>query len=310
MGPKIWKCGTRNQDKSSQQRCIELYIRPSFEKSNIQASTYKRKSPSPGSDCASWHTQQNVEGLLNGQGHCVSYGRTLIIEKLANAVVENTGQFQGLYVPPFLKKGAFFFFAADNTDFAEDTADGKGTTHGAVIAVYQKAGVPGELIAPPLAIGDAHSVLVTPYHVDMLLCDKPKPHQIQRTEDFTINEVRVSESYQMTQLGWRIASALSRMKDGGQSSKIPGWAGYNSLMYASQSVAQVGALPLLPEVAHEWSTLLTVIMQASQLRYLAVGVDHPTVILFDMALYEKVVQLIDARPDLKRTVVPKLANYM
>ena len=95
------------------------------------------------------------------------------------------------------------------------------------------------------------------------------------------------------------------MKDGGQSSKIPGWAGYNSLVYASQSVTQVGALPLLPEVAHEWSTLLTVIMQASQLTYLAVGVDHPTVILFDMALFEKVVQLIDARPDLKRTVVPR-----
>ena len=45
---------------------------------------------------------------------------------LANAVVENTKQFQGLYVPPYLKKGTFVFFASDNTDFVEDTADGKG----------------------------------------------------------------------------------------------------------------------------------------------------------------------------------------
>ena len=247
--------------------------------------------------------------LLNGQGHCVSYGRTLLIETaLANAVVENTRQFQGLYVPPFLKKGAFVFFAADNTDFAEDTADGKGTTHGTVTAVYQKADVPGEPIAPPLVIGDAQSLSVTPYHVDVLHCDKPKPQPIHRIEDFTINKVGVSESYQLTQLAWIVASALSRMKDGGQSSKIPGWAGYNSLLSTSQSVTQVGALPLLPEVAHEWSTLLTVIMQASQIRYLAVGDNHPTVISFDMALYEKVVQLLDARPDLKRTVVPRLGE--
>ena len=56
------------------------------------------------------------------------------------------------------------------------------------------------------------------------------------------------------------------------------------------------------------ANLLTVIMQASQLRYLAVGVDYPIVISFDMALYEKVVQLLDARPDLKCTVIPRLGE--
>lgn len=49
-------------------------------------------------------------------------------------------------------------------------------------------------------------------------------------------------------------------------------------------------------------------MQASQLRKLTVGDDHPTIISFDMALYEKVVQLLDARPDLKHTVVPRLGE--
>ena len=79
-------------------------------------------------------------GLLNAQGQCISYNRTLLMETaLANAVVENTRYFQGLYVPPFLKKGAFIFFASDNTDFDENTADGRGTTHGPITAVYQKA---------------------------------------------------------------------------------------------------------------------------------------------------------------------------
>ncbi len=95
-------------------------------------------------------------GLLNAHGYCVSHSRTLLIETaLANAVVENTKRFQGLYVPPFIKKGSFIYFAADNTDFAEDTPDGKGTLHGTIIAVYQKADAPGEPIAGPLVIGDA-----------------------------------------------------------------------------------------------------------------------------------------------------------
>lgn len=67
---------------------------------------------------------------------------------LANAVVRNTEQFQGLYVPPFLKKGTFAFFMADNADFAEDTADGKGTTQGTITAVYQKADSLRDPIAP------------------------------------------------------------------------------------------------------------------------------------------------------------------
>jgi len=225
---------------------------------------------------------------------------------LANAVVENTRGFQGLYVPPFLKRGGFVFFAADNADFAEDTPDGKGTTHGTIIAVYQKDDPSGEPIAQPLAIGEAKNLTVNPYHVDILQCDKPKPQHVKRTEQFAISK-GIPLSYQLTQLGWFVANALSRMNPG-RSSRIPGWAGYNSLLSESRPLTKVGALPLLPEMAHEWSTLLTVLMQASQLRRLAVGDDHPTIITFDMALYEKVLQLLDARPQLKKMIVPRLGE--
>lgn len=74
--------------------------------------------------------------LLSAHDYYVPYSHTLLMETaLANAVVENTREFEGLYVPSFLKKGAFVFFAVDNTDFAQDTADGKGTTHGTMTAV-------------------------------------------------------------------------------------------------------------------------------------------------------------------------------
>ncbi len=54
--------------------------------------------------------------------------------------------------------------------------------------------------------------------------------------------------------------------------------------------------------------MLTVMWQASQLKKLVVGQDHPTVITFDMTLYEKAVQLLDSRPNLKKEVVPRLGE--
>ena len=54
--------------------------------------------------------------------------------------------------------------------------------------MYQKDAPSGELIAEPLAIGEAKNLTVTPYHVDILHCDKPKPQHAKRTEQFAINK--------------------------------------------------------------------------------------------------------------------------
>lgn len=249
--------------------------------------------------------------LLNAQGYCISYTRALIMETaLANAVVENTKQFHGLYVPPFLKKGMFIFFAADNSDYDEDTPDGKNTLHGTIIVVYQKADATGDQIAPPICVDHtkSQSLSITPYHTPILHCQKPKTNtSYNQMRKFSVNKSGVAESYRLTQLGWVVLSAISRMKDTGIS-RIPGWAGYNSLLSTSQPMTAVGALPLLPEVAHDWSTLLTVMKQAILLKELAVGEDHITVITFDMALYEKAIKLVDTHPDLKDKVMPRLGE--
>ena len=48
---------------------------------------------------------KKLVNLLNAQGHCASYSRALIMETaLANVVVENTKQCQGLYLPNFLEE--------------------------------------------------------------------------------------------------------------------------------------------------------------------------------------------------------------
>ena len=200
------------------------------------------------------------------------------------------------------------FFAIDNTDFAEDTADGKGTTHGTITAVYQKANATGEYIAPSLELSEAKNLMVLPYHVPIKPCSKPKPGPYSRMNKFEVDNTGVSATYKLTTLGWIIASALSRSKENGEQSHIPGWAGFKSLVSTGQCLTQFGALPLLPEVAHEWPTMLTVILQATKLKTLVVGEEYPTVISFDMALYEKAVQLLDSRLDLKGAVVPRLGE--
>jgi hypothetical protein len=131
--------------------------------------------------------------------------------------------FHGINVPPILKKGKFLFFAVDNTDFAEDTPDGKGTTHGTITAIYQRADTSGDPIAPPLHFQDtkANSLSMTPHHKSIMPCEKPKATPNKYTREFTINNFAVSASSRFTQLGWVIVSTLSRIKGGGLS-PVPG----------------------------------------------------------------------------------------
>ena len=93
---------------------------------------------------------------------------------------------------PSSKKGTFVFIAVDNTDFAEDT---------------------GEVIAPNLEVSEAKNLTVTPYNVPIKPCSKPKPQVAKRTHEFEVNATGVDDCYELTTLGWIIASALSKEKE-------------------------------------------------------------------------------------------------
>ncbi len=198
---------------------------------------------------------KKLVNLLNAQNLCIPYSRVLFLETaLANAVVENTKKFEELFIPPFLKKDTFVFFAVHNTDFTEDTADGKCTTHGTITAIYQKAEAPGESLCSPLHINDAQSLTVSSYHTAILPCNKPKHKPTENTgrKKFAINKRGVADSYKLTHFGWVLTSVLSRIEKQEKTCLIPGWAGYNSILSDNRALTKVGALPLLPEVAHEW----------------------------------------------------------
>ena len=76
--------------------------------------------------------------FLHGICQSVDYRRILRLEtQLANAVIEKMKR-DGVYIPPMMVQGKFIYFAIDNTDFSEDTPDGKRTLHGTVTAIFQR----------------------------------------------------------------------------------------------------------------------------------------------------------------------------
>ena len=59
---------------------------------------------------------------------------------------------------------------------------------------------------------------------------------------------------------------------------IPGWSAYNSLVSDPMPTTRVGTPPLVAVPAHEWSTLLTILMQAHAISVKVVGRARKTVI--------------------------------
>ncbi len=67
--------------------------------------------------------------------------------------------------------------------------------------MYQKAGAPGEPIAPNLELTDTQSLSVLPYHVPILPCGKPKHGPDKREQEFKVGSTSVAKSYKLSTLG-------------------------------------------------------------------------------------------------------------
>ena len=87
------------------------------------------------------------------------------------------------------------------------------------------------------------------------------------------------------------------------SKTIPVWSAFNSLISSPMDVTKVGMPPLLPSPAHEWPTLLTILMQAQNISTSIVGPGRKTVISLDMGLYQPAKKLQMARNDLQHLIL-------
>ena len=87
-----------------------------------------------------------------------------------------------------------------------------------------------------------------------------------------------------------------------KSTEVPVWSGFNSLVSDAMPGTRIGTPPLIAAPAHEWQTLLTVLMQAQNITTKVVGPTRKTVISLDMGLYQPAMKLQMARQDLKHII--------
>ena len=87
------------------------------------------------------------------------------------------------------------------------------------------------------------------------------------------------------------------------STPLPVWSGYNSLIHDKMPLTQISSPRLVAAPAHEWNTLLTILMQAQAITTKVVGHERKTVISLDMGLYQPVKKLQMARNDLQHLIL-------
>ena len=221
-----------------------------------------------------------------------------------------------LYIyPPDVVFGRHVFFAVDNVDFAEDTPDGKNTFHVTAMAIYQRQ-EPGD-VAPELTVDPVgqsrRSIRQLPESVTTLLdCPAPPGKPIgPNFPQFGLCTEDQCPSYIKNQdFTWLLGCSLTRTITNGEieddqppSTDIPVWSSYNSIMSSPMPLTRVGNPPLIAALAHEWQTLLTILMQAQNIKTTVVGQNRRTGISLDMRLYQPAKKLQIIRKDLRHIIL-------
>ena len=244
---------------------------------------------------------------LHDIGVSVNHARILRIETQLAQQLLHTSAEHGTYVPPSLTKNTFVFFSADNSDFQEDTPEGKNTLHATAMAVFQPAGDPGivrniNLTGPSrhrsLPLGPGLAVELLPCHIPANTrppCGTYDPIPTSPSQE-------VMGSAASSDLTWLVGQSLVRTVATEQ--KIPTWSAYNStIRQPTHQLTNVTMMPLIAAPAHEWSTMLTVLKQAQKITTVVMGEGHKTVITFDLQLYEKAVKLqMHIKPELDHMI--------
>ena len=233
--------------------------------------------------------------LLHKLGVSVDYTRILRIEtQLAEALLRHSAD-RCIYVFPALARGQFIYFAVDNSDFSEDTPEGKNTLHATAMAVFQrKTDYSPEITLDLSKIAKSKSLPsnsipateLLPCHVPANA--QPKCPRYCRLE--TSSSPDITDGAVQDDLAWSVAQSLARSRS--ENPMIPKWAAYNSKVSSSTlPLTTVAMMPLLAAPANEWSTMLTVLKQAQNITTVVLGESHKTVITFDLRLYEKAFKL-------------------
>ena len=144
--------------------------------------------------------------------------------------------------------------------------------------------------------------------------DPPAKPKSPTYPSFNLSTDELPITVKLNDFAWLLARSLTRVPISNgddtngedsplSSSPVPVWSGYNSLVHETVPVARIGSPPLLAAPAHEWSTLLTIFIQAQQITAHVVGPGRKTVISLDMGLYQPAKKLQMARNDLSYLIL-------
>ena len=120
---------------------------------------------------------------------------------------------------------------------------------------------------------------------EILQCYIPKNAQ-PKCSGYTLDTTRsidVTKKAEQNDLAWSVGNSIIRSRL--EQVKIPTWAPYSSqVLSLTHRLTTVSMMPLLAAPAHEWSTMLTVLMQAQKITAVVMGENHKIVIMFDLHL--------------------------
>ena len=253
--------------------------------------------------------------FLSETGDSVPPSWLLTLEyRIANTVLENIIKNGGFYVPIDFVKDRFIFMATDNCDFKEDTLSGKDTSHVTALSIYQRKEAGDLCSGIKLSPKSKCEKLLFEEIIPIKKCSMPKsPKPLQSSypnanlfdnpilhcisEDVSLFTCKaIIRNHLDTQLGLLTVNDILKFSGIDNSNaidilvqerpcKIPPWSAFNSLITYNMPTTRTATLPLINAPAHEFNTLLTVLMQAQGINTKIVGPDRKTVISMDLGLY-------------------------
>ena len=120
---------------------------------------------------------------------------------------------------------------------------------------------------------------------EILQCYIPKNAQ-PKCSGYTLDTTPssdVTKKAEQNDLAWSVGNSIIRSRL--EQVKIPTWAPYSSqVLSLTHQLTTVSMMPLLAAPVHEWSTMLTVLMQAQKITAVVMGENHKIVIMFDLHL--------------------------
>ena len=181
----------------------------------------------------------------------ITYDKTLQIQtSMANAVCKVIDENNGSFIPPSVNKEKRVFFAIDNTDFKNDTPNGKGEFRGTGMIICQRYDGQ-EIKNVPIERSSSNKIRFQEDRFSYIYkCYRPKLPDI----NYEKTEVAKGDSmntFIKSDLIW----AIQKLFDDSENPIILTWSAYNALITHSLPKTIYCGLPLLRGSPTDWSNL-------------------------------------------------------